>query len=477
MFSGKGGGPKTNGEWATGIGDNGVLSDLNNQPGSSITMAYKSADVKQISDQAAATITSTLKALGASSSGMQVGLYYNTDPKGTAPDNVGARLTDSQGKLIYNKAYDTGRGNGQAALAEEMNRMVLAAVQSVDLGPILNPLTSALGDVSAMTKDQITATLTALSSIGPVTADQYSKVIGGVFDVKQLDALKTSGENIVQTFGRVVTEFKATNAIATMLGKDQTTAFGAVGLASESARKALISAAGGLDALTQKSANYYQLFYSDSERQAAQLKAQEVNVADVFSSLGVGLPRSNSEFRKLVEGLDLSTSTGRSTYLTLMDVASAFYAVSTAGYAALNETAAMLKPQQAAVQNTASITASSSVVDSTAPGNQTAPIHGFYIPGITAYANGGLASGWSLVGEQGPELVNFTDSARVYTADQTRAALGTDNTELISAIRSLGERLDRIEAHTGSTASSSRLSARTLDAAANGGRPLTMLAA
>ena len=45
---------------------------------------------------------------------------------------------------------------------------------------------------------------------------------------------------------------------------------------------------------------------------------------------------------------------------------------------------------------------------------------GFYSPG---FANGGLAKGWSVVGERGIELVNFTNPGRVYTADQTREAL------------------------------------------------------
>ena len=38
-------------------------------------------------------------------------------------------------------------------------------------------------------------------------------------------------------------------------------------------------------------------------------------------------------------------------------------------------------------------------------------------------AKGGYASGWNIVGEKGPELVNFSSPGRVYTAEQTRAAL------------------------------------------------------
>lgn len=40
-----------------------------------------------------------------------------------------------------------------------------------------------------------------------------------------------------------------------------------------------------------------------------------------------------------------------------------------------------------------------------------------------AFANGGVANGWALVGEEGPELVNFSQPGRVYTAEQTAAAL------------------------------------------------------
>jgi hypothetical protein len=44
-------------------------------------------------------------------------------------------------------------------------------------------------------------------------------------------------------------------------------------------------------------------------------------------------------------------------------------------------------------------------------------------PSAEKKARGGLARGWSIVGEEGPELVNFSNPARVYTAKETRAAL------------------------------------------------------
>lgn len=47
--------------------------------------------------------------------------------------------------------------------------------------------------------------------------------------------------------------------------------------------------------------------------------------------------------------------------------------------------------------------------------------------GIGAHANGGIATGWSVVGEQGPELAHFAQPARIYTASQTRAMMGGSN--------------------------------------------------
>lgn len=42
---------------------------------------------------------------------------------------------------------------------------------------------------------------------------------------------------------------------------------------------------------------------------------------------------------------------------------------------------------------------------------------------VSFRAKGGLADGWAVVGERGPELVNFSQPGRVYTAEQTAKAL------------------------------------------------------
>lgn len=60
---------------------------------------------------------------------------------------------------------------------------------------------------------------------------------------------------------------------------------------------------------------------------------------------------------------------------------------------------------------------------------------------LPTFAAGGLAKpGWALVGEQGPELVNFSQPGRVYTADQTKAAMSSSD-GVAAEIRALRDEL------------------------------------
>ena len=55
---------------------------------------------------------------------------------------------------------------------------------------------------------------------------------------------------------------------------------------------------------------------------------------------------------------------------------------------------------------------------------------------VPQYAVGGFAlPGWALVGEEGPELVNFSAPGRVYTATETRAAIAGDNGETVAELK------------------------------------------
>jgi hypothetical protein len=65
---------------------------------------------------------------------------------------------------------------------------------------------------------------------------------------------------------------------------------------------------------------------------------------------------------------------------------------------------------------------------------------------IPGHAGGGIASGWSMVGERGPELVNFTSPGRVYSSADTGSMLS--NKELIDEIKALRVEVEALRADT-----------------------------
>jgi len=71
---------------------------------------------------------------------------------------------------------------------------------------------------------------------------------------------------------------------------------------------------------------------------------------------------------------------------------------------------------------------------------------------VGAQATGGpLQNGVTLVGEQGPELINFNQGGYVHNAGQTASMLGGSD-ELISEIRRLNTKVEQLEAAAISTA-------------------------
>lgn len=132
------------------------------------------------------------------------------------------------------------------------------------------------------------------------------------------------GESASDTFSRLNQEVAATDAILLAMGKNASEAFGAVGLASISARESLIDLAGGLDKLASKTQAYYQAYYSSNEQlQLAAKQAQQVLVTG-FADIGKAVPANREAFRALVESQDLSTEAGRKLWNSLLDLSDEF---------------------------------------------------------------------------------------------------------------------------------------------------------
>lgn len=85
----------------------------------------------------------------------------------------------------------------------------------------------------------------------------------------------------------------------------------------------LLDVFGGAEAFVQGTTAYFNAFYSEGERNA--IAAREL--AEALGRLGVQVPSTREEYRRLVEAQDLTTDSGRRTYASLIQLAGAFDAV------------------------------------------------------------------------------------------------------------------------------------------------------
>jgi hypothetical protein len=134
---------------------------------------------------------------------------------------------------------------------------------------------------------------------------------------------KLSPENVTEAQINAAIE----TATAAMQMAEQTEMLGGAFLQladiSVDARSNILALTGGLDAFLQKTATYLDLYYAEEEKAAI----QAYNVAKQLTKAGVeinGLDTA-SEFRAIVESLDLSKEASQKQFAALLDVASSFY--------------------------------------------------------------------------------------------------------------------------------------------------------
>ena len=92
---------------------------------------------------------------------------------------------------------------------------------------------------------------------------------------------------------------------------------------------------------------------------------------------------------------------------------------------------------------------------------------------VRTRAEGGYTpSGLTLVGEEGPELVNFKAPSMVYTAAQSANLMRGDNTELVLELQALRSEVSMLRAETRATALNTSKTSRILDDVTQGGNSL-----
>lgn len=142
----------------------------------------------------------------------------------------------------------------------------------------------------------------------------------GTFLIPSLAQFSKTGETLADTAVRMRDEFAITNNIANLMGKDITTAFGAVGLASMGARDNLVTLMGGIAGVNTQMQSYYQNFFTSAQQHTIQINALNAQ----FQQLGVTMPETRDAFKTLVNAQDLSTASGQKMFASLMAMNGAF---------------------------------------------------------------------------------------------------------------------------------------------------------
>jgi hypothetical protein len=221
-------------------------------------------------------------------------------------DEAGAKVAvEKASKLFLQQRYSTA--------FDEINTTIAAQIRNFSgtADELLKFLNDTLGVLAVL--KQAEPTLTG--------------IFGQLVNIEDLVAAQNEGESLTDAFTRLVGTFQTTSAIATLMGKTSEEAFGAVGLASLEAREALVKYAGGVSQLQSTLKYYMDNFYSDSERSAFAMKSAQDTLNAGFNSLGLVVPKSRDEFRRLVEGIDTSTDAGAKLFAALLALAPAMTAV------------------------------------------------------------------------------------------------------------------------------------------------------
>lgn len=137
-----------------------------------------------------------------------------------------------------------------------------------------------------------------------IASDQMAEMILGT------SRWSKAGESATDTLARLSTSLTQVNDAMDLLGLSSfRKSLGGADMAS-----GLVDEFGGSEAMTSAVSAYWTGFYSEAERQETAIR----RLSKEFNNLGLELPKSREEFRGLVEGIDLTSKSGRKLYADLL---------------------------------------------------------------------------------------------------------------------------------------------------------------
>lgn len=213
---------------------------------------------------------------------------------------------------------------------------------------------------------------------------------------------------------------------------------------SDAQRLALAQKLGGADALQSAAGAFFEKFTSAAQQEAAQAQA----VARKLATAGLAMPSSTAEYLELFA--QRMAAGDVDALAVLLDVADAFDTVAASAQAstdALLAQAKSLAPTRVDYQRAQARIALN----------------------VPAFADGGAyGGGLALVGEEGPELINFAGPGQVFTARQSASML--DNGAVVAELRELRRGQEMLRAESRATAMHSSKLAVLVDGLVQNGR-------
>ena len=166
-------------------------------------------------------------------------------------------------------------------------------------------------------------------SFKDMTGDEIEKALQAVFSklgdemaafgVAGLSEFQKVGEGYFETLSRIANDLIQVKDVFAILGKE----LNATGLEAVRISEGLISAAGGIEKLTEGAQFFMENFMSDADK----LEVVSKSLNAEMGRLGVSNVDTIKEFYDLVQAQDLTTKAGQEMYAALMNVAPAFKTV------------------------------------------------------------------------------------------------------------------------------------------------------
>jgi hypothetical protein len=234
----------------------------------------------------------------------------------TEKDAVKAGITGKSFTAATGAESDNPNAKGQldAVFSNRMN----AIFESVTPG-----LSALISEFKGTTQELASEAATILQ-FRQALGDAGEAVFGAKVTLQDVAALKLPSEATGAALQRVTAEFKSTNVLLDAMGITGRQAFGAVGLASEAARKQLVLLAGGADALASQSGAFANAFLSLSERLAPARAEINRQLAELGYSNVTTVEQYKEAVMSLVRSGALASEQGAKTYASLLQLAGAF---------------------------------------------------------------------------------------------------------------------------------------------------------